>query len=80
MSIYEEYYQRYKKKIQEQKVVDFVIRDYMWITFQFLEDRKVDPWEKEKFEALIQELQEKKELEMIQAIIKTIRFTQKLDS
>lgn len=79
MKIYDEYYVRYREAVnlalaKKGGKVDLEIRPEIWITFQFLKDRNVEPWEHDKLEILLNELNEKKEDEMIETLLKGMLF------
>ena len=60
MTIYEEYKKKYDE-IAENSNDEYIIKDYIWITMQFLTDRNVDPWEKDKMQLIFEEWKEKSE-------------------
>lgn len=81
MTLYEEYYVRYRETTNkaiyvDKQPADCVVKDYIWITMSFLTDRNIQPWEQEKMQALFKELQEQKEYKLIDAILKTIKDVQ----
>lgn len=81
-SLYDEYYLQYRaaidKDIAAGKKVDYIVKDYMWITMKLFEDRKLDPQNSKKMQELIEELGEKKEEKLLEAIVKTFEDISKL--
>ena len=76
MNIYEDYHTRYKAAIAASiaagNKVDLVIKEYYWIAVNFLEDRQILPWEKEKMKKLFKELEETNNQKMIEIIVKAL--------
>ena len=73
MDLYDKYYEMYTNMIEEKKKtekVDYVIKDYIWITMKFLEDRNIEPWETDKMFELVYELLETNNKKMLEAIRK----------
>lgn len=75
MTIYDEYYVRYREAInldlaKKGGKADMELRPEIWITFQFLKDRNVEPWEIDKLTALFAELEEQKEDKMLEMLTK----------
>lgn len=76
MDLYDKYYKMYINMIDERKKtenVDYVIKDYIWITMKFLEDRNIQPWENDKMINLVSELLETNNNKMLETIEKTIK-------
>lgn len=76
MNLYEKYSKEYCNIIEKEKKsgkqVDYIVKDYYWITMKFLQDNSVEPWETEKLMELLYELIQMKELKMIETIEKTL--------
>lgn len=76
MDLYDKYYKMYINMIDERKKtenVDYVIKDYIWITMKFLEDRNIQPWENDKMINLVSELLETNNNKILETIEKTIK-------
>ena len=76
MDLYDKYYKMFKDMIEEKKKneeFDYVVRDYIWITMRFLEDRNIEPWETDKMMDLVSELLETNNNKMLETIERTIK-------
>ena len=76
MDLYDKYYKMFKDTIEEKKKneeFDYVVRDYIWITMKFLEDRNIEPWETDKMMDLVSELLETNNNKMLETIERTIK-------
>ena len=76
MDLYDKYYRMFKDTIEEKKKneeFDYVVKDYIWITMKFLEDRSVEPWETDKMMDLVSELLETNNNKMLETIERTIK-------
>ena len=76
MDLYDKYYRMFKDTIEEKKKneeFDYVVKDYIWITMKFLEDRNIEPWETDKMMDLVSELLETNNNKMLETIERTIK-------
>ena len=76
MDLYDKYYKMFKDTIEEKKKneeFDYVVKDYIWITMKFLEDRNIEPWETDKMMDLVSELLETNNNKMLETIERTIK-------
>ena len=76
MDLYDKYYKMFKDMIEEKKKkeeFDYVVKDYIWITMKFLEDRNIEPWETDKMMDLVSELLETNNNKMLETIERTIK-------
>lgn len=77
MNLYEKYFIKYRESVNLSKATtknaDYEVNPDVWITFKYLGDVNVNPWELDKLQALIEGLYDRQEHEMIQHLALGLR-------
>lgn len=75
--IYDDYYAEYAKIVEKQlkdSPNNMSVKPGIWVAMRFLQDRQVEPWERDKMQDLLLELEQQKEYDLINAISNTLLF------
>lgn len=81
MTLYEEYYIKYREAVNLSKAQNpghnLEVLPQVWITFKYLQDVNVEPWEREKMEILFTELYKNDEGKLADCLIAGIELIYK---